>query len=467
MNKIERLLLYLVLTALAYGQADAQQINGDLNHNNRLDVGDVTMLLDSYLSGTTETITANSEPYFVDNSLLTGTWYRSKSDSFTLNTDGTTDYGKGYTFKFMPSQGCILFFNPQGRAVSYLRVFFIAADHSYIVVKAQGTDEVQTYFNQPFQPVETIILSQTSLTFRVGSDPVPLTATVTPADADDISVLWESSNEAVVTVSPLGMVEAVSEGTATITCTALDGFGATAACEVTVMRFMPPGTVIYALNSAEFWMIPVSGGIFQMGSADSDANSDESPIHTVTLSDYRICETEVTQELWEAVMGSNPSYHKGDNLPVENVSWEDCQRFIAELNQLTGRKFRLPTEAEWEFAARGGNKSQGCKYSGSNTIDEVAWYGSFNKTHEVATKQPNELGLYDMSGNVREWCQDWYSSSSYTSAAQTNPAGPSAGTVRVNRGGSIYSTARDSRVSNRGYNLPDYAEYNLGFRLAQ
>ena len=157
-------------------------------------------------------------------------------------------------------------------------------------------------------------------------------------------------------------------------------------------------------------MIPVEGGTFTMGSNINGSWSNAYPEHTVTLSDYSIGQTEVTQELWIAVMGNNPSHFKGDpQRPVERVTWDDCQSFINELNKLTGRHFKLPTEAQWEFAARGGNQSMGFTYSGSNNLNDVAWYenNSNNSTHPVATKTPNELGLYDMSGNVQEWCQDW------------------------------------------------------------
>ncbi|MBO4741207.1 MAG: SUMF1/EgtB/PvdO family nonheme iron enzyme, partial [Bacteroidales bacterium] len=154
------------------------------------------------------------------------------------------------------------------------------------------------------------------------------------------------------------------------------------------------------------------------------------------------------------------------DLPVEQVSWDECNTFITKLNALTGKKFRLPTEAEWEFAARGGNKSKGYKYSGSNNIDEVAWYNENNDytTHIVKTKQPNELGLYDMSGNVFEWCQDWYDD--YNRGSQTNPKGASEGSYRVLRGGSWDDNARDCRVSNRDYGTPDHRFHDLGFRLA-
>ena len=276
------------------------------------------------------------------------------------------------------------------------------------------------------------------------------------------------------------------------------------------------------VNGVSFKMIHVQGGTFTMGATReqaNDAEDKEKPAHKVTLSSYYIGETEVTQQLWLAVMGSNPSRFApkttnasrceydsfvadarrlnakragtvriptrqewdaamtsgGGSLkrPVEDVSWDDCQTFIRKLNQLTGRQFRLPTEAEWEFAARGGTKSQGYKYSGGNSIGTVAWYEDnafINKevndysTHNVKTKRANELGIYDMSGNVYEWCQDRYGH--YNSEAQNNPKGPSSGSDRVFRGGWIYSSGRQCRVSYRDSVKPDYAMHFLGLRLA-
>ena len=223
------------------------------------------------------------------------------------------------------------------------------------------------------------------------------------------------------------------------------------------------------VKGVSFTMIAVEGGTFPMGATveqGKDVDDDEKPVHNVTLSDYYIGETEVTQELWLAVMGKNPSNFKGDKKPVEQVSWDDCQEFITKLNQLTGKNFRLPTEAEWEYAARGGNKSKGYKYSGSNTIDNVAWYtnNSGSKTHDVKTKQANELGIYDISGNVWEWCQDRYGS--YSSSSQINPTGPSSGSRRVIRGGSWYYYAKYCRVSFRYSRSPDISSYNLGLRLS-
>ena len=232
----------------------------------------------------------------------------------------------------------------------------------------------------------------------------------------------------------------------------------------------PPVTETFTVNGVTFKMVAVEGGTFTMGATaeqGSDAYDSEKPAHQVTLSSYCIGETEVTQALWQTVMGTNPSYFAGDlNRPVEQVSWNDCQTFINKLNELTGKTFRLPTEAEWEYAARGGKRSQGYKYAGSNDINEVAWYwdNSSDGTKPVATKAPNELGLYDMSGNVWEWVQDWYGS--YSSESQSNPTGPASGSYRVRRGGSWGSGAGYCRVSLRGRDYPSSTDDRLGMRLA-
>ncbi|MCQ2260164.1 MAG: SUMF1/EgtB/PvdO family nonheme iron enzyme [Bacteroidales bacterium] len=224
----------------------------------------------------------------------------------------------------------------------------------------------------------------------------------------------------------------------------------------------------FNVKGVQFDMVHVKAGSFTMGATSEQENpgSDEKPTHRVTLTDdYWMGATVVTQALWKAVMGSNPSKFKGDDRPVESVSWEDCQDFIAKLNRITGKRFRLPTEAEWEYAARGGGKSRGYQYAGSSNLDEVAWYdgNSGAGTHPVGQKAPNELGLYDMSGNVYEWCQDWYGF--YSSGSQTNPTGPSGGSDRVLRGGSWFDYAGGCRSSGRGDITPDYRGSNCGFRL--
>jgi len=243
-----------------------------------------------------------------------------------------------------------------------------------------------------------------------------------------------------------------------------------------------PKTENFTVNGVTFTMVAVKGGTFTMGATaeqGSDAFDVELPTHEVTLSSFGIGQTEVTQALWQAVMGNNPSYFSSRNnydtnlqRPVEFVSWNDCQTFITKLNQLTGKTFRLPTEAEWEFAARGGNRSLGYKYSGSNNPDDVAWCWFNIPSHDnagygtqiVATKAPNELGLYDMSGNVFEWCQDWYDR--YSSDAQTNPVGPSTGYNRVFRGGSWVNYGYGCRVSIRAGYDPTSTVDCIGLRLA-
>ena len=221
-------------------------------------------------------------------------------------------------------------------------------------------------------------------------------------------------------------------------------------------------------NGINIEMVKVEAGSFNMGATPEmqDPLEDEKPVHRVTLTNnYYIGKYEVTQALWKIVMGSNPSDFKGDDLPVETVSWNDCQDFISKLNAMTGKRFRLPTEAEWEYAARGGKKSRGYQYSGSNTIGDVAWYAGnrSSMTHAVGTKQPNELGIYDMTGNVWEWCQDWYGS--YSSSPQTNPTGDVRGLFRVRRGGCWDFPAGSCRSSFRGSFTPGNRDFNLGLRL--
>ena len=222
------------------------------------------------------------------------------------------------------------------------------------------------------------------------------------------------------------------------------------------------------INGLNLQMVYVEGGTFTMGATPeqgSEAYDYEKPAHKVTLSSYYIGKFEVTQAQWRAIMGKNPSSFIGDNNPVERVSWNEAQEFCQKLSTLTGKKYRLPTEAEWEYAARGGNKSKGYKYSGSNTIGDVAWYtsNSGRKTHPVGQKQPNELGIYDMSGNLWEWCYDW--KGSYSSSPQTNPTGPTSGSTRVFRGGSWEYTAKICRVAYRDGNFPGIRGSYLGLRV--
>ena len=222
-------------------------------------------------------------------------------------------------------------------------------------------------------------------------------------------------------------------------------------------------------------MVKVSGGTFMMGFSESDmpfakfsAPENEKNAHEVTLDDFEIGKTEVTAALWKAVMGSLPYLNDPEDLqkPVGNVSWFDCKQFILRLNSLTGRKFCLPTEAEWEYAARGGKLSKHSGFSGSNDAGIAMWFVDNAKMekHDVATKKPNELGIYDMSGNVWEWCNDY--GENYVNDAQTNPVGPEEGSMRVIRGGSCASKWDACRISNRSFIPPENVKSTFGFRLA-
>ncbi len=226
-------------------------------------------------------------------------------------------------------------------------------------------------------------------------------------------------------------------------------------------------------DSINYEFVRVNKGRFEMGATRKQSpyavEKREAPTHYVTITnDYLIGKYEVTQDLWEAVMGNNPSSKKGERKPVDGISWNDAQAFIDTLNQLTGQHFRLPTEAEWEFAAKGGNLSQKYQYSGSDKYDEVAWLqeNSASNIQDVGQKLPNELGLYDMSGNVYEWCQDWYGN--YSKNDQNDPIGPSSGTGRIRRGGCVHSNSpKYCRVTFRMSNEPSKRFYYVGLRLAK
>jgi len=325
--------------------------------------------------------------------------------------------------------------------------------------------------------VTGVDLNETTLTLVFDEDFL-LRATVEPADAANKLLSWESSDPKIADVVK-GKVIAKSEGTATITVITDDG-GHTATCRVTVI---PPPDPTDPIET----MILVVGGIFTMGCTDDDCFDNEQPNFTVQLSNYYIGKYPVTQKEWRDVMKNNPSHFRGDNLPVENIAVEDIETFLEKLNELykpgvdDRLKYRLATEAEWEFAARGGTSTREYKFSGSNNIDEVAWFaensaagGQINerRTHPVGTKTANELGIYDMSGNVWEWCSDYYQPYSDLTNRQgfdpelnmwVNPQGPTVGAYHVARGGSWIDTEKRCRVAARSE--PWANRNNLGFRL--
>jgi len=226
------------------------------------------------------------------------------------------------------------------------------------------------------------------------------------------------------------------------------------------------------VGSTIFKMIYVRGREYNMGGTKSqgiDIEKDTYPGHAVDVSSFWIGETEVTQELWKEVMGKNPAKNrKGAMLPVENVSWTDCQAFLDALNARTGEHFRLPTEAEWELAARGGMYTRNTKYSGDRGLDNIAWFedNSGKKTHPVKSMEPNELGLYDMSGNVSEWCLDRYSATYYESSPMKNPKGPKNGDSFVHRGGNYLSKEIECRAATRRQELGTNKANTIGLRLA-
>ena len=349
-----------------------------------------------------------------------------------------------------------------------VRVYNRALTRAEVVALAQGSE-------QGYAETHPFALSQRSVTLAVGQSVTIdlLNGTGSYSVGSDTGIVdftLDRENESIT-------LTGIAEGTTNVTVIDVNT-QTTILLHVTVTASQDE---TFTVNGVSFKMIAVEGGTFMMGAPDDDteANADEKPAHQVTLSNYKIGETEVTQALWVAVMGSNPSFFKGDfNLPVESIKWNDIQLFIQKLNELTGREFRLPTEAEWEFAARGGNKGHGYKYSGSNILNDIAWWGgdggsfwyggyvggnSEDHTHPVASKSPNELGIYDMSGNVWEWTQDWFGY--YSDETQINPYGPISGSYIVTRGGCFNCNSKACRVTMR-YQGPNPGAGGDGLRLA-
>ena len=337
------------------------------------------------------------------------------------------------------------------------------------VVVSQGEENVTpTSTPTPEEKYVSVTVASLSFSNQAGSESFSVTSNTSWSVTSNQT--WckvspsSGSNNATLTVN-VSENTSTSSRNATITVKAGDIMRTISVSQDGAKNEEPSVRQIYA-NGVYFKMIRVEGGSFTMGATSEQGAYDwERPAHNVTLSTYYIGEMEVTQALWQAIMGSNPSRFSGSQKPVEQVSWSDCRTFITRLNNLTGYTFRLPTEAEWEYAARGGSKSYGYNYAGSNTVNNVAWHrDNSSGTHNVGQKSSNELGLYDMSGNVWEWCQDRWGY--YSSGSQKNPTGPSSGDYRVRRGGGWSSESWDCRVSYRYYYSPSDYYDSIGFRLA-
>lgn len=341
------------------------------------------------------------------------------------------------TIRYTPSSATVLVDNKMVKGSNGVaKTTMPVGQHSYVVFCDGYESEEGT--------VKLKASAPSDLQIRLSKETVAVVSNANDVIQDNVSISSVSFSQSATSSSGFSSISSVSSGNNEIS--------------------------IPVKNGITIDMVKVEAGTFLMGNTFEESFFDsilwEKPVHQVTLTnDYYMGKYEVTQALWQAVMGSNYSVFKGDNLPVDNVMWNDCQEFISKLNDLTGKKFRLPTEAEWEYAARGGKKSRGYQYSGSSNISDVAWYdeNSGYETHPVGTKQGNELGIYDMTGNVLEWCQDWIGL--YSSSSQTNPTGAVSGPDRVLRGGSWHNNAWRCRLPFRRHYYLGYSSGELGLRL--
>ncbi|MCI1719459.1 MAG: SUMF1/EgtB/PvdO family nonheme iron enzyme [Bacteroidales bacterium] len=413
----------------------------------------------------------------LDELIITTTEFSVGSDGGVVSIPIQTN--ASYSTSFLGNASDWLSFNTSGTkglSQSYVSVK-VKGNTGYdgrvgqIKIAGSGKESIVTITQSQ---LDAIIVAQTSYTVdkEGGSIEIPISSNITW----DCSVVGEATSW--INASVKQNTKGLSSKSLVLTIAKNESgndrigqihiYGSNKETYITINQVNDAETLTFTVNGVSFEMIRVDGGTFSMGATSeqsSDAYSDEKPVHQVTLSTYYIGKFEVTQKLWNAIMGSNPSNFIGDKLPAEGITWENGQLFVAKLSQLTGRKFSLPTEAQWEYAARGGSKSKGYKYCGGNTLNDVGWYSdnSNGRTHEVGTKLSNELGLYDMSGNVQEWCTDWYGS--YSDAPQTNPIGPSSGAYHFHRGGGWANLSSLCRVS---YRFIGYADDNLtdnGVRL--
>ncbi|MDO4725826.1 MAG: SUMF1/EgtB/PvdO family nonheme iron enzyme [Porphyromonadaceae bacterium] len=320
--------------------------------------------------------------------------------------------------------------------------------------------------------VTNISVEPTEKTLKEGEEFV-IKVKITPDNAKNRSVTWQSDNTDVAKVDEKGKVTAIKEGTAVIKVKTQDG-NKTAECKVIVSKSFDPNCVI---KGVKFEFVQIPAGEFTMGSPENEVgrDKDESPQHVVRLSSFYMCKYEITQAQWRAVMGEGHEfYFYGDSLPAESISWNLAQEFIERLNELTKKEYRLPTEAEWEYACRAGTTTP--FYTGNNITTDQANYNGVpyngnpkgeyrEETTKVGSFAPNEFGLYDMHGNVWEWCSDWYGENYYENGAQQNPTGPDKGTKRVNRGGGWTSNAKVQRSANRHSDQPSDKYCDTGFRL--
>lgn len=487
---------FLSLFALCALTASAQSeiVVGDMNDDGQLSVGDITALTDAVLDPQKQrVITMKCDPNVSDPAAIAGKWSVNGGQNMLFTEDGKATVSGNAdvkSFEYYPFSRDLLLCNEGGEVVAAYHVLRIAGDALTLVqyegTIIEGAAMPDVKYDDWTSPI-TADKSSSERSFTIEYD-----------GGDLLEFDWSVSSEEgcdffTITLDGVEIVKAsgidsghfsksfTTSGTATLVAkytkdkSGVEGADQGSIFNLVLTKGVTPITPnTFTVNGVSFNMVLVEHGTFQMGS--ESGGSDVKPVHSVTISqDYYIGETEVTQGLWYAVMGQKPtssgsqwssSYGLGDDYPAYYISWNDCQEFITKLNQLTDQTFRMPTEAEWEYAARGGNKSQGYTYSGSNTIDEVAWCNSnsSSSTHPVATKKANELGIYDMSGNVWEWCSDWYSS--YSSDAVTDPVGATSGSGRVLRGGCWNISATYCRTAYRYNDDPTFRYHGNGFRLA-